>query len=218
MTVHFESALEKLKRSLLSLASLTEQQLGNAVLALNNGDRKLADEIIAQDNAIDEMEVDIEEECLKILALFHPVAQDLRLVISVLKINNDLERIGDYAVSIAERAKYLATQPVSQLDIDFLEMERKATWMLRQSLDSLIELNLDKARGVLIVEREMDQIHSDNINRIRVLITERPQHADLILQLLSISRYLERVADMATNIAEDVIYLIEGRIIRHKQY
>ena len=167
------------------------------------------------DAGIDQMEMELEEECLKILALHQPSADDLRYVIAVLKINNDLERIGDLAANIAEQAKSLAgfdnTDPPPRL----AEMGRMACSMLRRSLESLVNHDPALARKVCGEDDSVDAIHRDMYAWVEKAVARRPDQLGRIIQFLSISRYLERVADHATNIAEDAIYTTEGQIARH---
>jgi phosphate transport system protein len=162
------------------------------------------------------MEVEVEESCLKILALYQPVAIDLRFIIAVLKINNDLERVGDLAVNIAERAIFLATQPEVNVELDFTTMAVKTQEMLKKSLDALVNLNAGLAREVCACDDEIDAINRQMYLTVQDAMNTHPDQIEPLTHLLSASRHLERIADHATNIAEDVIYMIEGEIVRHK--
>jgi phosphate transport system protein len=213
MIIHKE--IEVLKQELLALASLVEQRLDTAVISVQNRDLKQAVSVITSDSEIDGKEVDLEEECLKVLALHQPVAIDLRLIIAILKINNDLERIGDLAADIAERAKHLAENPAIETPFNCDDMSQKTQAMLQRSLDAFVNLDFDKAKDVCARDDAVDAIHSEMYDRIKVATREHPEHIDLLTSYLSVSRYLERIADHATNIAEDVMYLIEGNIVRH---
>ena len=175
-------------------------------------------EIIKKDSEIDETEVDIEEECLKVLALHQPVAVDLRFIIAVIKINNELERIGDQAVNIAQRVQVIAKRPKPPFWFDYSEMGEKAQKMLRMSLDALVNMDVDLAYRVITMDDEVDQIKSDAYDKIKQAIQDLPERVGYYINLLLISRHLERLADHATNIAEEVIYLVEGEIFRHAQY
>ncbi len=213
--VHFEREIEKLKRMILSLGEDVEACVKRAVRALVRRDTTLAMKVIDSDFEIDQKEVDVEEECLKILALHQPVANDLRLVIAILKINNDLERIGDLGVNIAERAVYLSTHEKLDMPFDLQDMAEKAQAMLKGSLDALINLDTQLARNVCKADDEVDAMNREVYALVEERILSNPKHINSLIQLLSASRYLERMADHATNIAEDVIYLVEGEIIRH---
>jgi len=215
VSVHLTKAIDHLKSSLLGLASLSEEQLQRSVLALTTFDRALASQVIEDDTIVDRREVELEEQCLQILALYQPVAFDLRFVITVLKITNDLERIGDFASNIAERAIYLSDNRPSHSPIDSEAMASKVKLMLKSSLDSLINLNTEVAKQVCHSDLEIDQIHSDNFRKIEACIVAEPHDVSKYTQFLSVSRCFERIADLATNLAEDVIYLVDGQIVRH---
>jgi phosphate transport system protein len=216
MTVHMQKEIENLKTKLLSLCAVVEKSLCLAVQSARERDGVLARSVIDDDIKIDQIEVDVEEECLKILALHQPVAIDLRFIITALKINNDLERIGDLAVNIAERSEYLATQEPIGAPFDFDTMAEKTQWMLTESLDSLVDMDGKRAFKVLAADDQIDAINREMYKRIEASIAAHPSWTGRLLHLLSISRYLERVADHTTNIAEDVIYMVEGKIVRHK--
>jgi phosphate transport system protein len=216
MPVHLEREIEKLKKDILTLGAMTELSVREATLAIRNRDEVLAKNVIEKDIRIDEMEVEVEESCLKILALHQPVAIDLRFIIAVLKINNDLERVGDLAVNVAERAAFLATQPPVDISFDFVSMARKAQQMLKESLDALVNLSADIARRVCASDDEIDAMNRQMYLIVQDAICRHPQQIESLVHMLSASRHLERIADHATNIAEDVIYMIEGEIVRHK--
>ena len=216
MTLQFMTSLDRLKRDLLSLASLVEEQLAQAVEALHQGSRSQADAVIERDSNVDRIEVEIEEDCLKNLVLYQPVAKDLRFVVSVLKINNDLEKIGDYAVNIAERARFLATQPTSQVKVDFAAMERTVASMVRRSVDAFMEQSSKKALEVIELEKEVDRVHRSNLDTLKKVMSAKSELVEICFEFLSVSRYLERVADLSKSIAEDVIYMVNGEIIRHQ--
>ena len=218
MTKHFRKELETVKKRILTLGSMVEDLVHDSVQAVDRVDADLADEIIKKDSEIDEAEVDIEEECLKVLALHQPVAVDLRFIIAVIKINNELERIGDQAVNIAQRVQVIAKRPKPPFWFDYSEMGEKAQKMLRMSLDALVNLDVDLAYRVITMDDEVDQIKSDAYDKIKQAIQDLPERVGYYINLLLISRHLERLADHATNIAEEVIYLVEGEIFRHKQY
>jgi len=215
---HFSRELEKIKKQILSLGAMVEEQVRMATQAVETHDAELAQKIIESDYDVDEMEVEIEEECLKVLALHQPVAVDLRFLIAVIKINNDLERIGDQAVNIAERVDVIAKRDLSDLFFDYSSMGEKVQKMLKMSLDALVNMDYDLAFSVVIRDDEVDQIKSEAYDRIKQAMRKHPDKIGYLINLLLISRHLERLADHATNIAEEVIYLIEGEIVRHAAY
>ncbi|MBN2183715.1 MAG: phosphate signaling complex protein PhoU [Candidatus Krumholzibacteriota bacterium] len=216
MSKHIRVEIDKLKKAILTVGTSVEESLFKAVKSLESRDEKLAKEVIDGDPEIDRMEVELEEECLKILALHQPVAVDLRLIISILKINNDLERVGDLSVNIAERALFLAQSSRDKSLFDFSEMTTKVREMLKNSLDALVNEDSILAHKVCVSDEIVDGMNSDFFLEIQKEIKERPADVENLIHQLSISRHLERIADQATNIAEDVIYMIEGKIIRHK--
>jgi phosphate transport system protein len=197
---------------------MVEERVYMATKAIENRNSDLADKIIKSDYEIDEMEVDIEEECLKILALYQPVAVDLRFITAVIKINNDLERIADEAVNIARGVKYIAKGEKPHFDFDFYLMANKTEAMLKKSLDALVNLDVDLAFKVCLLDDEVDQFNGEAHRKVKDVIKENPEHVEYFINLLLISRHLERIADHATNIAEEVIYLIEGEIVRHGDF
>lgn len=215
MAEHLRREIEKLKKLILSLSAAVEENVYKAVGALEERNRTLAEEVIQEDAKIDQMEVDVEEECLKVLALYQPVAIDLRFIIAILKINNDLERVGDLAVNIAERVCFLAAREKPEIPLDFLDMAEKTRSMFRKSLDSLVNRDSALAHEVLCADDEIDAINREMYVRIQDAIRKKPERLESLIHMLSCSRHLERIADLATNVAEDVIYMIEGEIVRH---
>ncbi len=216
MSMHLMREIETLKRMILSLGALVEKRVQKAIAAIDARDAAAADEVQEADLEIDQMEVEVEEECLKTLALHQPVATDLRYVVAVLKINNDLERIGDLAVNIAKRARVICEHPTIRTPYDYRTLSTKTLEMVRLSLDSLMEKDVAKAQRVLTMDDEVDAIHRDTYRKTTAAIRENPDNTDILLNYLSTCRYLERIADYATNIAEDVIYMMEGWIVRHR--
>jgi phosphate transport system protein len=205
-----------LKKEILALGAAVEEILYKAMKSLEERDRSLAEEVMQEDTAIDQMEVEIEEDCLKVLALHQPVAIDLRLIIAILKINNDLERVGDLAVNIAERSVFLATKEKVAIPADFTKMSEISRDMLTKSLDALVTEDSALAYKVCGMDDAVDAINSEMYTLIQDEIKKDPSKMEALIHLLSVSRHLERIADLATNIAEDVIYMIEGEIVRHK--
>lgn len=215
MPVHLQREIESLKKKLLALSAMVETAVRKATVSIENRDYDLAKKIIENDIEIDHMEVDVEEDCLKILALYQPVAIDLRFIVAVLKINNDLERIGDLAVNVAERSAFLSKHPPVGLSLGLVEMADKAQDMLKHSLDALVGLNPGLARNVCAADNEVDAMNRQMYLKIQEAIRKNPEKLESLIHLLSVSRHLERIADHATNIAEDVIYMVEGQIARH---
>ncbi len=215
MTVHLHREVEKLKKKILQISALVQEDIEKAVQALYERNEKLAEKVIQSDEEIDKMEVEIEEDCLKILALYNPVAHDLRFVIAVLKINNDLERMADQAVNIAERAKTLALQGNVPVPDDLIKLVEVVLAMLQQALESLIRQDTQLARKVILSDDEADDIHRHMYNLVQTNIRRNPDEIECQINLLSISRNLERIADQITNIAEDIIYMVEGQLVRH---
>jgi phosphate transport system protein len=216
MALHLRREIENLKKEILALGAMVESAVQEATAAIAERDEAMARRVIDNDIQIDEMELQVEEGCLKVLALHQPVAIDLRFIIAVLKINNNLERVGDLAVNIAERAAFLATQPPVSVSLDFQTMVRKAQAMLKKSIDALVNLSVSQAREVLAGDDEIDAMNRQMYVVIQQAIGVRLEQTESLIHLLSASRHLERIADHATNIAEDVIYMIEGTIVRHK--
>ncbi|MFH1144785.1 MAG: phosphate signaling complex protein PhoU [Candidatus Eisenbacteria bacterium] len=215
MTIHFQREIANLKKMILTLAAIVEESVRRAVTSIEERDRTLAEQVITRDSEIDQREMQVEEECLKILALYQPVAVDLRYVVAVLKINNDLERIGDLAVNIAERTVFLAGRADTGIPFAFGEICHRALDMVRDALDALMNLDLAKAQGVLASDDEVDAINRQMYGRIAEAIRANPDKTETLMSYQSATRSLERIADSATNIAEDVIYLIQGEIVRH---
>ncbi|MBN1596369.1 phosphate signaling complex protein PhoU [candidate division FCPU426 bacterium] len=216
MTVHLSKEITRLKKMILQLCAVVEDRFQKAVAAVQERNASLADSVIADDKTIDHMEVEVEEECLKILALHQPVAIDLRYVVAVLKMNNDLERIGDLAVNISEQAAELARCEQMAVGFDFNTMAQKVRIMLQKSIEALVNMTPPLAREVLISDDEIDNMNREMYALIYKAVQGQPQCLPILLRYLSVSRYLERIADYTTNIAEDVIYMIEGQIVRHR--
>jgi phosphate transport system protein len=215
MSQHLQQEIEKLKSKLLSLVANVKGAVEKAVTSIDSRDARLAQSVVERDVEIDHAEVDLEDDCLKILALYQPVATNLRVIISVMKINNDMERIGDLAVNIAERTLYLCTEQPIEAPSDLAVMRTKALAMLTGSLESLIGLNTKRAHEVRTADDEVDEINRQIFKEFTTAVRKNPDTVESLLCYLSVSRHLERIADYATNIAEDVIYLVDGEIVRH---
>lgn len=216
MAKHLQREIEKLKASVMALGTKVEETFHKAVASLENMDTEAAEVIIASDDEIDQMEIDVEEECLKILALHQPVAIDLRFLVAVLKINSDLERIGDLALNVSQRVIYLSELEPVPIPFDFPAMSAEVEKMIRLALNSLVHLDIGLAEEVIRLDDEVDKIHKAMYDQVTEKIQEKPENAKNLMHYLSVSRYLERIADHTTNIAEDMVYMIEGDIIRHR--
>jgi phosphate transport system protein len=216
MPQRLQREIEKLKQKILTLSTAVEESIFLAIKSLEKRNAALTRKVIEGDFEIDQMEVDLEEDCLKILALYQPVAVDLRFIIAALKINNDLERIGDLAVNIAERAIFLSTHEKINIPSDFPRMTAKVQEMLKKSLDAFVKMDSGLAYEVFADDDEVDSVNREMYRKVEDGIRQHPEHLESLINFLGVSRYLERIADHATNIAEDIIYTIEGKIIRHR--
>ncbi|HMP74617.1 MAG TPA: phosphate signaling complex protein PhoU, partial [Kiritimatiellia bacterium] len=214
MPIHLLREVDKLKKQILSLGAHVEENMRNAVKAVLERDEALAKRVIQEDHLIDTAEVDVEEECLKILALHQPVAHDLRYIVAMLKINHDLERISDLAVTIAKRAVALCSLPEPNVEFEISSMAEKTVQMVARSLDALINRDANLARDNWFSDDEVDAMCARNYDLVEEQIRKHPEHLSALLSLLNVSRNLERIADHATNISKDVIYMIEGEIVR----
>jgi len=215
MSVHLKRELDRLKKSILSLSALVEKQVNQAVIVVSQRDAKIAEEVISADAEVDRGEVDIEEDCLKIMALHQPVAIDLRFIVAVLKINNDLERIGDLAANVAKRGRKLANMPEIPAPFDVTTMGELTQKMLRDSLTSLIDSDGELALVVMKEDDVIDEMNREAYVKVKSAIVASPANIDALVYYLGVARQLERIADHTTNIAEDVIYMISGEIVRH---
>jgi phosphate transport system protein len=215
MTVHFQREIDHLKKHSLAVGAVVEERIAGAITAVMKHDAVLARQIIEGDDEINRMEIDVEEECLKILALYQPVAVDLRFVVAVLKINQDLERMADLASNIGRRAEYLADMPKVEIPAELEKMSKHTQEMVKHCLDALVESDATIARQVCKADAEVDQHNRQMHVLIQDQIRARPDDIERLLNLLSVSRHLERIGDLATNVAEDVIYTVQGEIIRH---
>lgn len=218
MARHFHKELEKIKKMILSLGALVEERVRRIATAITERDADLAQELIRSDFEIDEMEVEIEEECLKIMALHQPVAIDLRFLVAVIKINNDLERIADETVNIAQRIKTMTKDRPASFAFDYDPMSAEVENMLKLSLDALVNMDVDTAFKVVTMDDGVDSIHRQVYQLICDEMAHHPDQMAFLINFYLISRHLERIGDHATNIAEEVIYLIEGEIVRHADY
>jgi len=217
MSVYLLKELDRIKTKLLTLGAATEDCVHRAVAAVIERDASLAAGISGFDKSIDKNEVQLEEEILKILALHQPVAIDLRFLIAVLKITSDLERIGDLALNISRRAEFIAGLPHVALPVDLAVMSATVEGMLRDSIESFIQLSSEKAAAICKRDDEVDKMKAQYTDVIKQQLVQAADQTvvDVLVAALAITRDLERIADHATNIAEDVVYFVEGFIIRH---
>jgi phosphate transport system protein len=215
MKEHFAEQLEDLRRRLILQGADVEKQIALAVEALAETDADKARAAIAADEAVDRAEVEIEEAAIQLLALQQPVAVDLRLLLGILKINNDLERIGDHAVNIAEGAMRMVTQRPVKPFIDIPHMAQVAKSMLKDSLDSFVNRDPALARTVIRRDDILDEKNESIIRELLTYMAEKPSLISYCLELISISKNLERVGDLATNIAEDTIYIAQAKVVKH---
>lgn len=216
MSVHLLREIETLKKHLLSLCAVVEDQVQTAIEAFLQRDEVAAEEVERRDGDVDQREVEVEEECLKMLALYQPVAADLRLIVAVLKINNDLEQIGDLAVNIARKAAAVAAEPPLRIPLDIAGMWKKVEAMLRDSIDALVNTNTELAEQVYERDDEVDRMKRQIRLQIEEAARRQPEMLSSMLRFMAVSRNLERIADYSVSIAEDVIYMISGQIIRHR--
>jgi phosphate transport system protein len=212
---HFDEELKHLNEKLLEMVRLVEEAISRAVRALVKRDAKLAEQVIQADEAINFLEIEIEELCLKLLALQQPLAIDLRFIASALKINNDLERIGDQTVNIAERTLDLLKQPLLKPLIDIPRMATLAQKMVKDSLDAFVNRDTKLARDVLKRDDYVDDLNDQIFRELLTYMMQDPKTISRAVDLILVGRHLERIADLATNICEDVIYLVDGKMIKH---
>ncbi|MBI2870658.1 MAG: phosphate signaling complex protein PhoU [Candidatus Omnitrophica bacterium] len=215
MRERIEAELKGLRQDLLTMAGLAEEAIGKAVKSLVARDPKLAEGVIQADKSIDQLEIAIDERCLKLLALYQPEAVDLRFIAMAFKLNNDLERVGDLAVNIAERVLDLIKEPPLKPLVNLTRMADLAQGMFKDSLDAFVRKDAGLARQVCLRDREVDELDHQIFRALLTYMLEDSKTITRSLSLILVSRQVERVADHATNIAEDVIYLVQGKSIKH---
>jgi phosphate transport system protein len=213
--IRFHQSLEDLKENLLVMAGLAEQSIQRAIEAYRVRDMSICDLVTRSEVAINRMERDIDQAALDLLAMEQPMASDLRFILSVIRINADLERVGDAAKSISDRVRQMDQLPLAELPVDIPRMATLAEEMVRKSLQSFIEANADLARSVLTMDDAVDAMNRSAYKNLTRVMEEQSHLAPQALSALMISRSLERVADHATNIAEDVIFWVQGKDVRH---
>jgi len=214
MHLTFHKEIDSLRSKFLLLGSMVEDRVRKACAAINTRDPEVLQYILKSDYEIDEMEIEIEEDCLKILALHQPVARDLRFIVAIIKINNEMERIADYAQKIARRIEGINQDIIPLCGFDFSIMSEKVITMLRMSLDSLVNRDVDIAHKIFIMDDGVDELFIEAMNKIKEELKQTLDHPECLLNAFLIARHLERIADRTTNIAEEVIYMVEGEIIR----
>jgi phosphate transport system protein len=215
MQRHFHEELELVKEKTLKLGSLVETMVERAVASLVDRDSRLADEVIASDQKVDVLDVEIDEDCLRLLALHQPAAKDLRFITTAMKITTDLERMADQAVNICERAIELNEEPQLKPYIDIPIMSQLSQKMMREALDAFVRRDADLARQVIPEDNKVDALKDQIFRELLTFMMEDPRTIPRAIRLILVSRHLERVADHATNIAEMVVFLVEGKNIRH---
>ena len=216
MERRFDEELKHLKERLLAMAGMAEESIGKAVKALVDRNPAMAEAVIQEDVSINQLEVEIEETCLTLLARYQPEAKDLRFIAMVFKIVNDLERVGDQAVNVAERTLDLLKEPLLKPLIDIPKMAQLAQQMLKDGLDAFVNRNAELARAVCRRDDGVDHLNDQVYHELLVYMTKDPNTITRAVDLILVGRHLERVADHATNIAEDVYYLVRGTTIKHR--
>ena len=218
MTKHLDRDMQRLHRDILALCAQVEDMIDKAGRSLQQGRLDLAEGVIRQDELVNAQEVWIEEECLKVLALHHPVATDLRRIATVIKVNNDLERIADLAVGIAQRAIGVRDHHNFAIPVGVAPMVAKVNKMLRGALDAFTNMDVEAAKQVILSDEDVDELHVKLIAELSQIMQSDAQLVAPALHCFSAIRNLERIADLATNIAEDAIYLVSGEIVRHRKF
>ena len=212
----FDQELEELKQNLLSMATLAEAAVNKSILSVTTRNSDLAREVIGDDIALNRMELSIEEQAFRLLALRQPVATDLRLTVAAMRIATELERIGDQAVNIAERALELNSRPALSLPIDLKVMAEMALGMVRTSIEAFVQQNPKLAIKVCQRDVEVDLLDDEYIQKILDCMIKEARWVIRLHHFIIIVRNLERIADLATNIAEDIVFIVEGRVIKHQ--
>lgn len=216
MSKHLDRELDRLRSELVEQMGVVENMIQMAVRSLMERRVDLAELVLEHDAGVDAKDIQIEEECLKLIALHQPVATDMRWLITVVKVNSDLERIADLACNIAERAKAITYYPLFPVPEEFNEMVTATTSMVRIALDSFVDGDSSKAKDVIGKDDTVDALNGIMIDRLQQMMKDDAEQIEPAVHCFSASRHLERIADLAENVAEDVIYLVEGDIVRHK--
>lgn len=215
MSKHLQRDIERLRKNILMLGTLVEEATDKSIKAIGRSDEQILEELFKGEERINQMEVDIEEECLKILALHQPVATDLRFIVAVLKVNNDLERMGDQAINIADRVRALMGKKPLEANVDFAAMGAVARRMVHLSLEALVDQDVDIARKVGEMDDELDDMHANTYEIVQAAMAKDPEIIQTAVSYLTISSNLERIGDLSTNIAEETVFMEEGEVVRH---
>ncbi|MEA3221878.1 MAG: phosphate signaling complex protein PhoU [Thermodesulfobacteriota bacterium] len=218
MKRHFEKELQRIRENLLKMGALVEQAIANAIKSLVERDSQLAKETIQSDDKIDSLEVELEDMSIRLLALMQPMAGDLRFIVKTTKIVTDLERMGDLAVNICQRALELNEEPPLKPYIDLPRMAQKAQLMLKEALDAFVEADAELALKVCASDQLIDDLNNQIFRELLTFMMEDPKTITRAIRISFISKHIERIADHATNIAEDVIYMVKAKDIRHGAY
>ena len=215
MERHFERDLDALKEQLLLMGGRAEAIVLKATEALKRRDQALANEVFGDDRVIDQMEMDIDARCVRLLALQQPLARDLRFITAALKITNDLERVGDHAVNIAQGAQRLSAEPQLKPLVDIPRMAQLAGGMLHEALDAFVRQDTEAARALVRRDDDVDDLNRQVFRELLSFMVENPSTISRAMELILVARNLERVADLATNVAEEVVFIEEARVIKH---
>ncbi|MEQ1729043.1 MAG: phosphate signaling complex protein PhoU [Vicinamibacterales bacterium] len=215
VTRHFQDELEQLKARLLEMGGLAEEHVRMAVQGLVQRDRPVLERVLTADEAVNRLHLEVDNRCFKLLALYQPMAADLRTIVSAVKINADLERVGDLAVNIAEAARRYASHPPVKKLIDIPLMADIAQNMLHDALDSFVRRDVDLAQHVLDEDDRLDALKTQIFRELLTFMLQDPTTIEPALDLILVSRHLERIGDHATNVAEDVIFIVSARDVRH---
>lgn len=216
MERHLDEELKELHREVLNMGVLAEEAIFKSIEALKNRDRAMAEEIIQSDSRIDQLELDIDERCIDLIARYQPMAGDLRFITTGMKLNAELERIADLSVDIAQRVIVLADKPLLKPLVDIPKLSAVAQQMVREAIASFVNRDAALAGKVVLSDKEADRLRNLVAEElVNDYMAKDPSSSPRAVQLLLIARHLERICDHATNIAEDVVYMVEGRVVRH---
>lgn len=218
MERHFDQQLGALRKNLIQMASLVETAIANAVKSLIERDSKLAQGVIKSDEDIDSLELEIDKQCVDLLALRQPLAIDLRFITSSIKITNNLERMGDLAVNIAERVIPLSQEPQLKPLIDIPRMATITQTMVKDSIDAFVNRDTELARSVYERDSTVDALNDQIFRELLTYMMQDPRNITRAVHLVLISRHLERIADHSTNIAEEVVYIVKAKVVKHRSY
>jgi phosphate transport system protein len=213
---HFDEELVALKEKIVLMGARSEELVRRSIIALYRRDRVMAEQVIADDRAIDEMELDVEQHCIDLLALRQPMAVDLRFLTAALKISNDLERVGDHGVNIAGNVIRLASQTAAQMPDQFQLLAEVSTGLLRDTLDAFARKDAVTAMSLVRRDDKVDELNRQVFKQLVALMNQDPDSISTCMELVMVARNLERVGDLATNIAEEVVFINEARVIKHK--